>query len=59
MPSTSRAQARLMAAAAHNATFAKKSGVPQSVAREYNEADSAKRKRRYAAALKGSRKAKP
>jgi hypothetical protein len=56
MPSTSKAQARLMAAAAHNATFAKKTGVPQSVAREFNEADSAKRKRGYAAALRGKRK---
>jgi ribosomal protein S21 len=45
-----------MAAAAHNATFAKKAGVPQSVAHEYNEADSAKRKRGYAAALKRKRK---
>jgi len=28
-----------MAAAAHDSKFAKKTGVPQSVAREYNQAD--------------------
>jgi len=39
MPSRSEAQARLMAAAAHNPAFAKKVGVPQSVAREFNKAD--------------------
>jgi hypothetical protein len=39
MPSRSPAQARLMAAAAHNPKFAKKAGVPQSVAREFNAAD--------------------
>lgn len=39
MPSTSKRQARLMQAAAHNRAFAKKAGVPQSVAREFNKAD--------------------
>ena len=39
MPSKSPEQARLMAAAAHDPKFAKKVGVPQSVAREYNQAD--------------------
>ena len=39
MPSSSPAQARLMAAAAHNKRFAKKVGVPQSVAKEFNQAD--------------------
>lgn len=39
MPSTTPAQARLMAAAAHNPAFAKKVGVPVSVAKEYNQAD--------------------
>lgn len=29
----------MMAAAAHNPAFAKKVGVPQSVAREFNQAD--------------------
>jgi hypothetical protein len=39
MPSTSKAQARLMAAAAHDPKFAKKAGVPVTVAREFNAAD--------------------
>jgi hypothetical protein len=39
MPSKSDKQARLMAAAAHNPDFAKKVGVPQSVAKEFNQAD--------------------
>ena len=43
MPSTSPAQARLMAAAAHDPQFAKKVGVPVSVARDFNQADKGKR----------------
>lgn len=39
MPSKSPAQARLMAAAAHDPKFAKKVGVPVSVAKEFNKAD--------------------
>ena len=39
MPSTSPAQARLMAAAAHDPKFAKKAGISQSVAKEFNQAD--------------------
>lgn len=39
MPSKSRKQARLMAAAAHDPKFAKKVGIPQKVAKEYNDAD--------------------
>lgn len=39
MPSKSPAQARMMAAAAHDPAFAKKVGVSQSVAREFNEHD--------------------
>jgi hypothetical protein len=39
MPSTTRRQARLMAAAAHNPAFAKKVGLPQSVAKDFNKAD--------------------
>lgn len=39
MPSKSPEQARLMAAAAHDPKFAKKVGIPQSVAKEFNEAD--------------------
>jgi hypothetical protein len=37
--SVSQAQAHLMAAAAHNPQFAKKVGMKQSVAKEYNRAD--------------------
>jgi hypothetical protein len=39
MPSKSKAQRNLMAAAAHNPAFAKKVGVPVSVAQEFNKAD--------------------
>ena len=39
MPSTSKKQARFMAAAAHNPAFAKKAGIPVSVAKEFNQAD--------------------
>jgi len=39
MPSTSKAQARLMAAVAHNPAFAKRVGIPQSVGKEFNVAD--------------------
>jgi len=43
MPSKSKAQRNLMAAAAHNPAFAKKVGVPVSVAQEYNQADKGKK----------------
>lgn len=39
MPSKSKKQARLMAAAAHSKEFAKKVGVPMKVAKEFNKAD--------------------
>lgn len=39
MPSKSQKQKRLMAAAAHNPEFARKVGVSQAVAREFNRAD--------------------
>jgi hypothetical protein len=39
MPSKSEKQKRFMAAAAHNPAFAKKAGIPQSVAKEFNRAD--------------------
>ena len=39
MPSTSKKQHNFMAAVAHNPTFAKKAGVPQSVGKDFNEAD--------------------
>jgi len=43
MPSTSDKQRRFMAAAAHNPEIAKKAGIPQSVAREFNQADKGKK----------------
>ena len=43
MPSTSKKQARFMAAAAHNPAFAKKAGIPVSVAQEFNQADKGKK----------------
>jgi hypothetical protein len=39
MPSTSAKQARTMAGAAHDPKFAKKVGIPQGVAKEFNKAD--------------------
>ncbi len=39
MPSTSPKQARTMAAAAHNPAFARKVGIPQTVAKDFNQAD--------------------
>ena len=46
MPSKSPAQRRLMAAAAHSKAFAKKVGVPMSVAKKFNRADVRKAKAR-------------
>lgn len=43
MPSKSEAQHRLMVAVAHNAKFAKKVGIPQSVGRDFAEADKRKK----------------
>ena len=52
MPSKSKAQENLMAAAAHDAEFAKEAGIPQSVAEEFFAADQAKKGRdRLAAAM--------
>lgn len=46
MPSKSEKQARTMRAAAHDKAFAKKMGIPQSVAREFVKADMAKKKKK-------------
>lgn len=46
MPSKSAKQRRTMAAAAHSPAFAKKMGIPQSVAREFNKADQKKKKKK-------------
>ena len=49
MPSTFDKQRRFMAAAAHDPAFAKRAGIPQSVAKDFNEADKCKK---LAAAMK-------
>ena len=56
MPSKSPAQARLMAAAAHNPKFAKKVGVPVRVAKEFNQADTGRGI--LSGALKGKKRGK-
>jgi hypothetical protein len=43
MPSTSKKQHNFMAAVAHNPAFAKRVGIPQSVGREFNQADKGKK----------------
>jgi len=43
MPTKSKAQRNFMAAAAHNPEFAKKAGIPVSVAKEFNAADKGKK----------------
>lgn len=45
MPSVSKKQHNLMAAVAHNPAFAKRVGIPQSVGKDFNEADKVKRKK--------------
>jgi len=42
MPSTSKKQHNFMAAVANNPSFAKKAGVPQSVGKDFNDADKGK-----------------
>lgn len=44
MPSSTKKQAKTMAAAAHNPAFAAKVGIPVKVAKEFNKADAAKKK---------------
>lgn len=43
MPSHSDKQRRFMSAAAHDPAFAKRAGIPQKVAREFNQADKGKK----------------
>ncbi len=45
MPSKSKAQEKLMQAAAHNPKFAKKVKIPVEVAQEFVKSDKAKRKK--------------
>jgi hypothetical protein len=52
MPSTSDKQRRFMAAAAHDPAIAKAAGIPQSVAKDFNQADKGKK---LAEALKRKR----
>lgn len=52
MPSKSKAQANMMRAAAHNPAFAKKAGVPQSVAQDYAQADAKRGTKRLPARKK-------
>ena len=42
MPSTSKKQHKFMGAVAHNPSFAKRAGVPQSVGKEFSNADKGK-----------------
>jgi len=44
MPSKTEKQARTMQAAAHNASFAKKVGIPQKVAKDYAKADKGRKR---------------
>jgi hypothetical protein len=46
MPSKSKKQKKFMAAAAHNPAFAKKVGIDMKVAKEFNQADSRKGKKK-------------
>ncbi len=54
MPSRSQKQARTMAAAAHNPEFAKRVGIPQKVAKDFNRADTGTK--RLSNAMKKPRK---
>lgn len=44
MPSKTLKQKKFMAAAAHSKKFAKKAGISQKVAKEFNKADKRKKK---------------
>jgi hypothetical protein len=50
MPSKSKKQHNLMEAVAHNAAFAKRVGIPQSVGKDFSEADKGKKFSRGGAA---------
>ena len=53
MPSSSKKQARTMAAAAHDPAFARKVGIKQSVAKKFNRADTLKSKAKKKGAFRG------
>lgn len=48
-----------MAAAAHNSSFAKAAGIPQTVAREFHQADLSKRNKSFALAGALRQRGKP
>jgi hypothetical protein len=58
VPSTSKKQAKFMAAAAHNPAFAKKAGIPVKVAKEFNQADKGKTFKKGGETMKHSDMAK-
>ena len=55
MPSKTLKQKRVMAASAHNPTFAAKVGIPVMVAKEYSAADTAKHLANALRAKKGTK----
>jgi hypothetical protein len=59
MPAKSAKQKRLMDAAAHNPAFAKKVGIPQSVAMDFSEASKGKKFQKGGESMKKSAKAMP
>lgn len=56
MPSKSKSQKRMMAAVAHDKEFAEKVGISQSVAKEFNEADTKNKKKLSEKASKKGKK---
>ena len=59
MPSTSKKQHNFMAAVAHNPAFAKKAGVPQSVGKDFSNADKGKTFKRGGDMAKGKKSEMP
>jgi hypothetical protein len=59
MPAKSVKQKRLMDAAAHNPAFAKKVGIPQSVAMDFSQASKGKKFQKGGESMKKSAKAMP
>jgi len=59
MPAKSAKQKRLMDAAAHNPTFAKKVGIPQSVAMDFSKASKGRKFQKGGETMKKSAKAMP
>lgn len=59
MPAKSAKQKRLMDAAAHNPAFAKKVGIPQSVAMDFSQASKGRKFQKGGETMKKSAKAMP